>query len=282
MLIFGKIENIDGSSSGGGDYATLADLATKVTKELDGTNIGDKAKIQNQTDGGVMQYVSADKSNSAVTVNDGSQDVGAEICSLDPDGNGSRIIANKTGAYYSVGNAVNVTPEKEIAVKGDLDKYILVNNDQEGNKSYMANEKDGGIIKYIKPDESYAKVTLCNVDEEAVAQIVATDKDKAIFAKIDARKEGICYSKKPGNPNLVEDELVVKKDLEPYATRVELDDYTTDSDFNILKTQIQTTYITKDDVDTNYLKKLDALNLCPMAKAEELEARIAALEGGGA
>lgn len=214
---------------------TPADLNTRVEKKLEGTEPGDVAKIQNQTDGGVMQYVSADKSNSAVTVNDGSQNVGAEICSLDPDGKGSRIIANKTGAYYSVGNAIDVTPEKEIAVKGDLagfvnreaienkadktdlEKYIPINNDKDGNKSYMANEKDGGIIKYIKPDESYAKVTLCNVDEEAVAQIVATNKDKTTFAKIDARKDGICYSKKAGNPNLEEDEIVVKKDLKVYT-----------------------------------------------------------------
>lgn len=199
---------------------TPADLNTRVEKELEGTEPGDVAKIQNQTDGGVMQYVSADKSNSAVTVNDGSQNVGAEICSLDPDGKGSRIIANKTGAYYAVGNAIDVTPEKEIAVKGDLEKYIPINNDKDGNKSYMANEKDGGIIKYIKPDESYAKVTLCNVDEEAIAQIVATNKDKTTFAKIDARKDGICYSKKTGNPNLAEDELVVKKDLVALQTTI--------------------------------------------------------------
>ena len=194
-------------------------IDAKVVQELEGSQSGDKAKIQNQTDGGVMQYVKKDGSIYAVTVNDGSQDVCAEMCAIDGDSQGSRILVNTTGAYYNVDNKISINADDEIATKKDVKNYIPITVKEGSNTSYMANEKDGGLIKYTKEDGSYAKVTLCNIDENAVAQIVATDKSKTTFAKIDARKDGICYSKKTGNPNIEEDELVVKKDLANFVTQ---------------------------------------------------------------
>lgn len=207
------------------NFATKDEVNGKVTKELTGTASGDVAKIQNQNDGGVMQYVKSDGSNSAITVNDGSQKVGAEICSIDSKKQGSRIVVNTEGAYYSVGTTVETDEAKEIAVKGDLESkadktelanYVAVHNDKNDTKSYIANEADGGIMKYIKGDESYSKVTLCDVDNQAAAQIVATDKDKKQLAKLDVRKGVAYYAKKAGNPD-AKDEIVVKKDLEAYS-----------------------------------------------------------------
>ena len=103
------------------------------------------------------------------------------------------------------------------ADKTELAKYIPINVKEGDDTAYMANEKDGGLIKLTTSDKGYAKVSLCKIEEQAVAQIVATDETKETFAKIDARKDGICYSKKIGNPNIEEDELVVKKDLKVYT-----------------------------------------------------------------
>ena len=205
---------------------TPEDLNTRVEKELEGTHPGDVAKIQNQTDGGVMQYVSADKSNSAITVNDGSQNVGAEICSLDPDGKGSRIIANKTGAYYSVGNAIDVSPEKEIATKGDLVKNEIKS---ENGTAILFNEKDGGGAKFESSDgiESFVGVNDGKSIPGLYAQIYA-DKNvdgKWQGAKIDVTNEGIYYT--VGNKSFEE-----RKNAENEIATVKL--------INDLKTQIET------------------------------------------
>lgn len=102
------------------EIVTVADLNKKVTKELDGTNNGDKAKIQNQNNGGVMQYVKQDGSNYAITVNDGTQNVCVELCALASGGSGSRLVLNTTGGYFNVGNSISVTDDDKILTKKDL------------------------------------------------------------------------------------------------------------------------------------------------------------------
>lgn len=115
------VEKIDREKATKEELSGLQDEINKrVIQELEGTTPGAKAKIQNQSDGGVMQYVGEDDSNSAVTVNDYSQNVGAEICSLDAQGHGARIILNHDGAYYYVGDEVKIEDDDKIATSKDL------------------------------------------------------------------------------------------------------------------------------------------------------------------
>lgn len=232
-----KIENVDLSDYAKKDELDLKadkdelalkadkeELNSRVEKELEGTHPGDVAKIQNQTDGGVMQYVSADKSNSAITVNDGSQNVGAEICSLDPDGKGSRIIANKTGAYYAVGNIIDVAPEKEIATKGDL-KYQEIKTDN--GTAILFNEKDGGGVKFVRNDgvESFVGVN-DGIEIPGLAAQIYADKQngsgKWEGAKIDVTNEGIYYTvgdKSFTDRAIKDNEIAVRSDLKDFVTK---------------------------------------------------------------
>lgn len=176
----------------------------KVVQELEGTNSGDKAKIQNQTNGAVIQYVSSDQSNSAITVNDYSQNVGAEICSLDAQGQGSRIVANKQGAYYSVGNSISVAAGDEIATKKDVDAKVSIHNDKDNNQSYLANEDDGAIMKFIRgTDKFYSKVGLGNDETRgAVLQLVVAKDGEGTndtdIVKLEGTKTGMFYAKHGG------------------------------------------------------------------------------------
>lgn len=184
------------------EIATIGDLDKKTTKEMVGTSDGDVAKIQNQNDGGVMQYVKKDKSNSAILVSDGQTDgIGAEVCVLDGTSNGTRLVMTKENAFLNKGTKHSVQDADSLVVKKQLDAYVPVTVTNEGNTSYINNEKDGGIMKYIKADKSYAKFTLCDLEQNTpAAQIVVTDEQKQNFAKIDARKGTIYYAKAAGDP----------------------------------------------------------------------------------
>ena len=105
------------------EIATLGDVYQRTMQELTGLASGDKAKIQNQTNGGVMQYVKADGANNAVCVNNGSGDngVGVELCALNSTGNGARIILNDHGAYYTVKNDASFTDDNMLVTKSELE-----------------------------------------------------------------------------------------------------------------------------------------------------------------
>ena len=200
----GKVGYISGLFTDQGKLADIPDisnLASKVTKELDGTQTGDKAKIQNQHDGGVMQYVKQDGSNSAVVVNDGSQDVGAEICSLDSENNGSRIIANTKGAYYSVGKTVDISEDKEIATKGDLVPFSPAElvGVSEDHTATCHNAQDGGSLKYETPTQTAFIGVNCDNENKLLAEFALTGKKDGTSLKqgnrLLAKEDGIFYTK---------------------------------------------------------------------------------------
>ena len=202
------------------ELATLGDVAKKTTKELPGTADGDVAKIQNQTDGGVMQYVKQDGSNAGVCVSDGtSNGVGAELFTLDSNNTGSRIVTTTSGAFYSVGNEITVDTKRELAVKADVETRVAIHNDdKQGNKSYMANEADGGIMKFIRSDKKYSKVGLWNDTSEGAGLqlVVGTDaggagKDTDVI-KLEGTSKGMFYAKHGGTTKAGE-EITTKDDL---------------------------------------------------------------------
>ena len=202
------------------ELATLGDVDKKTTRELKGTKEGDVAKIQNQNDGGVMQYVKQDGSNAGVRVSDGtSHGIGAELFTLDSKNTGSRIVTTTSGAFYSVGNEITVDAKRELAVKADVETRVAIHNDdKQGNKSYMANEADGGIMKFIRSDKKYSKVGLWNDASEGAGLqlVVGTDaggagKDTDVI-KLEGTSKGMFYAKHGGTTKEGE-EITTKDDL---------------------------------------------------------------------
>lgn len=116
---FYYIKTSDNTPAPEKEIATLGDVYTRTQQEITLEN-GDKAKIQNQNDGGVMQYVKQDGGNNAVCVNNDSQNVGVELCSLATGGSGSRLILNSQGAYLSVGTEIKTDDDSKILTKKDL------------------------------------------------------------------------------------------------------------------------------------------------------------------
>ena len=181
----GSVEELKTSSATKDELSDLqSDVNKRVIQELEGTKQGDKAKIQNQTDGAVIQYVGADESNSAVTVNDYTGNVGAEICSLDSTGRGARIIVNHDGAYYSVGDAVSIQDEDKIATAKDLkDKVTQTELTQkETELTSQITTKTGEIsttvsgietrvksLEDVRPEDTYSETSQHAQSGKAVA-----------------------------------------------------------------------------------------------------------------
>ena len=217
---FYYIKGKEGAPSHDTELATLGDVDKKTTRELKGTRDGDVAKIQNQNDGGVMQYVKQDGSNAGVCVSDGtSHGVGAELFTLDSKNTGSRIVTTTSGAFYSVGSEITVDTKRELAVKADVETRVAIHNDStDGNKSYMANEADGGIMKFIRSDKKYSKVGLWNDTSEGAGLqlVVGTDaggagKDTGVI-KLEGTSKGMFYAKHGGTTKEGE-EITTKDDL---------------------------------------------------------------------
>ena len=84
---------------------------------------GKTAIVFNEEDGGGSIYETSDL-KSFVGVNDGgdvSTGVHVQIYSKSKaDNKGARLNVNPTGIFYSVGTSAEITPEKELAVKGDI------------------------------------------------------------------------------------------------------------------------------------------------------------------
>ena len=104
--IYGKMWNKSG------DY-----FQTKYTKN------GKTAMLWNESDGGGAIFETSDL-KSFVGVNDGGTgagDVNVQIYSKTKSNNtGARLNVNTTGIYYGVGSSAVLTPETELAVKGDI------------------------------------------------------------------------------------------------------------------------------------------------------------------
>ena len=84
---------------------------------------GSYAQIWNESDGGGTQYFNKDTNVlSFVGVNNGAgNNIYAQIYAKDKTTNtGVRINVTPTGAYYNVKNGIDVSPEYEIATKGDI------------------------------------------------------------------------------------------------------------------------------------------------------------------
>lgn len=118
---FYYIKTSDNTPKVENEIATLGDVYTRTLQEIKLDN-GDFAKIQNQNDGGVMQYVTKDGANNAVCVNNGTgqEGIGVELCALTKDGQGSRIMLNDHAAYYTVGTGTSFTDDNKIVTQKDL------------------------------------------------------------------------------------------------------------------------------------------------------------------
>jgi len=116
-------------------------LYTKYEKD------GKTALIFNENDGGGVIY--EDKTNnikSFVGVNDGGASANAvnvQIYSKDVSTNtGSRLNVNKYGIYYAVGSSAVITPETELAVKGDIPTVPTKVSELENDSNYLTQHQD--------------------------------------------------------------------------------------------------------------------------------------------
>lgn len=118
---FHYIKVADNTPTTTNEIATLGDVYTRTLQEIALPN-GDKAKIQNQNDGGVMQYVTSGGANNAVCVNNatGENNVGVELCALAAGGHGARIILNDHGAYLTIKDDATFTGDDAIVTKKEL------------------------------------------------------------------------------------------------------------------------------------------------------------------
>ena len=117
-----------------GDVASLKEETTSLLnnkadkEELDKRTVqeisGDKgtSRIENHDNGGVMTFVTKDNKRGGVAVNDGTENILTELYAVNGDNkNGSRLIMNENGAYYTKGDKVSYEENNEIATKEDVD-----------------------------------------------------------------------------------------------------------------------------------------------------------------
>lgn len=85
----------------------------------------------------------------------------------------------------------------------------------EGGTAYMANESNGGIMKFTKADGSVGKVTLFDgSDADATfVQLVAHTGDKASIARVNISADGVYYTKGEAGGKSAEAEVAVKGDV---------------------------------------------------------------------
>lgn len=108
-------------STGTNEFTLIGTLYKATQETLD----GDKgtAVIANDTTGGILKFTTNDGKQSGIAVNDGEQDIYAQLYSkTTKDNNGARISLNPTGAYYTKSDSVEFTDDDEIVTKKQLDE----------------------------------------------------------------------------------------------------------------------------------------------------------------
>ena len=221
-------------------YAKKTDLKKKlditefnktIQEKLDNEKANEKGTFsisynENSSD---INYTSKDKLHVAnISVTDGSED-GNYINIKVGDIEGPKIRLDDTKAYYTK-EAKNIDDNSEIIVKKDilnlakvkdLQKYIPITIKDGNNISYMANEKNGGIMKFTKEDGTYGKFTLYDGSDEnnTMLQIVVSNEDKSKVAKINGTLDGLFYSKET---NITpENEIATVKEINNLKKEIE-------------------------------------------------------------
>ena len=120
-----------------------------------------------------------------------------------------------------------VTPKADKAEVDTLLKgKVSIYNNQNNNISFIDNQLDGAIMKFIRGSDSrYSKIGLWNNDEDGAGLqlVLAKDnggngKDSEII-KLEGTKEGIFYAKHGGTCD-AEEEITTKKDLQTLLDRI--------------------------------------------------------------
>lgn len=107
------------------EYAKKKEIEETYVEKTIINEDGTKALIFNETDGGGAKFEGTEI-NSFVGVNDGSDNIDAMMYAIDKvTKQGSRIIGNKNGMYYTKGNNKTITGNDEIVTKKDLELTII-------------------------------------------------------------------------------------------------------------------------------------------------------------
>ena len=103
---------------------TLIGTLYKATQETLSSDKG-TAVIANDPTGGLLKFTTNDGKQSGIAVNDGEQNIYAQLYSkTTEDNNGARISLNPTGAYYTKGDSIAFTDDDEIVTKKALNETL--------------------------------------------------------------------------------------------------------------------------------------------------------------
>ena len=126
---------------------TLIGTLYKATQETLSSDKG-TAVIANDPTGGLLKFTTNDGKQSGIAVNDGEQDIYAQLYSkTTEDNNGARISLNPTGAYYTKGDKVTTTPEDEIVTLKSMKEYFAEQIKPIQTKIDELTEKVNGLIE---------------------------------------------------------------------------------------------------------------------------------------
>lgn len=105
------------------EFTFIGELAQVVQNTI--TTEKGTSRIENHPDGGVMTFVTADNKWGGVAVNDGTADILVELYAVDGNNtDGTRIIMNENGAYYTKGDNYERTADDEIVTLKKLDEVL--------------------------------------------------------------------------------------------------------------------------------------------------------------
>ena len=106
-------------------YTKVTDLNKVVEKEMIGDN--GKSIIANDPTGGILKFTTNDGKEAGIAVNDGSEDMLAQIYAKDAEsGQGARLAFNEEGAYYTVSDNHSFTAEDKLITQKDLSESMTL------------------------------------------------------------------------------------------------------------------------------------------------------------
>ena len=114
-----KIEDADKK------YATKDSLNEYVKERV----VGDKgvSLITNDPSGGLLKFTTDDGKETGIAVNDGSENIFAQIYAKDAKtGQGARLAFNEEGAYYTVSNNYNFNEDDKLVTQKDLSSSLTL------------------------------------------------------------------------------------------------------------------------------------------------------------
>ena len=123
--------------------------------------------------------------------------------------------------YLTIASAGSTYATKEEAAahatKSDLNQYVKITIQQDGNTAYMNNEWNGGLMKLTTKEQKMSKVTLYNGSDTANTYIQLIVKDESQengqVARINGTLNGFFYNKTKENANQPTDEIATLGDV---------------------------------------------------------------------